>query len=128
VKVAMTDQPPSHPDFDTVMSAPHWGELLSLYNVYRDYMKHEDDLINQRASWHLLLQGFLFATFGVMGEWQTEGGTGFLHPRRYWILYGLIATAFLSHCSLPPAFWPQMPRSTSFTRTGRSCQVISAFH
>ncbi len=90
----MTDQPPSHPDFDTVMSAPHWGELLSLYNVYRDYMKHEDDLINQRASWHLLLQGFLFATFGVMGEWQTEGGTGFLHPRRYWILYGLIATGF----------------------------------
>jgi hypothetical protein len=84
-----------HQDFHSVLSTLHWEDLLSLYSVYRDYMKHEDDLINQRTSWHLLLQGFLFATFGVMGEWQTEGGAGFLHPQRYWILHGLIATGFL---------------------------------
>jgi hypothetical protein len=88
-------QSPPHRDFHTVMSTPHWEELLSLYYLYRDYMKHEDDLINQRSSWHLLLQGFLFATFGVLGEWQAEGGAGFLHSQRYWILYGIIGTGLL---------------------------------
>jgi hypothetical protein len=40
------------------------------YEIFRDYIKHEDDLINQRSTWHLLIQGFLFATLGVLGQWQ----------------------------------------------------------
>ena len=85
----------THADFHNILSTPHWEAFSGLYDLYRDYMKHEDDLINQRSSWHLLLQGFLFATFGVMGEWQAGDGKGFLHPQRYLILYGLIVMGFL---------------------------------
>jgi hypothetical protein len=85
----------THADFNTILSTPHWEELSGLYDRYRDYMKHEDDLINQRSSWHLLLQGFLFATFGVMGEWQAGDDKGFLHPQRFLILYGLVVMGFL---------------------------------
>ncbi len=83
-------------------AAPEFDPLKDLYGIYRDYMKHEDDLINQRSTWHLLIQGFLFATFGVMGEWQLEAAGGYLHSERpllVLILSGcglLIALAALS--------------------------------
>lgn len=32
-----------------------------LYSVFRDYIKHEDDLINYRLNWNFTIQGFLFA-------------------------------------------------------------------
>jgi len=69
--------------------------MKELYSIYRDYMKHEDDLINHRSTWHLLIQGFLFATFGVMGEWQPGDVTGFLLPQRLHlaILLASIGTA-----------------------------------
>lgn len=34
-----------------------------LYALYRDYLKHEDDLINNRLNWNLTIQGFLFAAY-----------------------------------------------------------------
>jgi hypothetical protein len=40
-------------------------DYLAIYNAYRDYLKHEDELINRRLSWNLTLQGFLFAVYGV---------------------------------------------------------------
>jgi len=36
---------------------------LKLYSAYRDYLKHEDDLINNRLSWNFTIQGFLFAAY-----------------------------------------------------------------
>ena len=66
--------------------------VRDLYSIYRDYMKHEDDLINQRSTWHLLIQGFLFATFGVMGEWQPESGAGFLNGHRLFLIMVLAST------------------------------------
>ncbi len=61
------------------------NRLKVLYDIYRDYMKHEDDLLNQRSTWHLLIQGFLFATLGVLGEWQTAT----LHFERENLVYVL---------------------------------------
>lgn len=45
---------------------PKWPKVEKLYQIYRDYLIHEDDLMNQRSTWHLLIQGFLFATFGAL--------------------------------------------------------------
>jgi ketosteroid isomerase-like protein len=41
-------------------------DWIQLYGVYRDYLKHEDELINRRLSWNLTLQGFLFAAYGLV--------------------------------------------------------------
>jgi hypothetical protein len=37
---------------------------LALYGAFRDYVKHEDDLINHRLNWNFTIQGFLFAAYG----------------------------------------------------------------
>ena len=39
-------------------------EEINIYNVYRDYIKHEDNLINYRTTWLITIQSFLLATFG----------------------------------------------------------------
>jgi hypothetical protein len=36
---------------------------LELYKLFRDYVKHEDDLINNRLNWNFTIQGFLFAAY-----------------------------------------------------------------
>lgn len=38
----------------------------NLYKEYRDYIKHEDALINQRLAWALTVQGFLFASYALV--------------------------------------------------------------
>jgi hypothetical protein len=38
---------------------------IQLYNIYRDYVKHEDNLINNRMTWLLSIHGFLYATYGL---------------------------------------------------------------
>jgi len=76
-------------DFTSCHGDPHWEKLQALYNVYRDYMKHEDDLLNQRSTWHLLIQGFLFTTLGVIGEWQNPLGADRLYMERGFLVYVL---------------------------------------
>ena len=39
---------------------------VKLYELYRDYVKHEDSLRGQRTGWLLTIQGFLFAALGVV--------------------------------------------------------------
>jgi hypothetical protein len=34
------------------------------YKLFRDYIEHEDSLINERLLWIINIQGFLFATYG----------------------------------------------------------------
>jgi hypothetical protein len=41
------------------------ADALQIYGAYRDYIKHEDELIHQRLSWNLTLQGFLFTAYGL---------------------------------------------------------------
>jgi hypothetical protein len=43
-----------------------------LYVLYRDYIKHEDELINARTSWMINIQSFLIATFGFSYQKKFE--------------------------------------------------------
>ncbi|MGK7880119.1 MAG: hypothetical protein AB4060_08465 [Crocosphaera sp.] len=36
---------------------------IELYKIYRDYIKHEDSLINNRLTWLLLAEGFFFTSY-----------------------------------------------------------------
>lgn len=72
------------------------ASLRRHYFIYRNYMKHEDDLLNQRSTWHLLIQGFLFGTLGVIGQWQLiTGGTDTLHSERYYLVFVISAVGLL---------------------------------
>ncbi|MDD2800022.1 MAG: hypothetical protein PHE96_01075 [Methylococcales bacterium] len=42
------------------------------YSLLRDYIKHEDDLINQRMTWLMSVQSFLIATFGFSYQKKFE--------------------------------------------------------
>jgi hypothetical protein len=39
-------------------------ELNELFSIYRRYIEHEDNLINQRVTWFLTSQAFLFTIYG----------------------------------------------------------------
>lgn len=39
---------------------------MTYYERVRDYVQHEDDLINSRLTWSLTIHGFLFATLGIL--------------------------------------------------------------
>ena len=43
---------------------PEIKDYFKCYELFRDYVKHEDELINKRLSWNLTLQGLLFAGYG----------------------------------------------------------------
>ena len=46
--------------------APDYNEkLVAHYRIFRDYLQHEDDLINHRSTWHHIIQGLLFTALGV---------------------------------------------------------------
>lgn len=38
---------------------------LETYDTFRKYVEHEDDLVNHRISWMLLVHGFLYAGYAV---------------------------------------------------------------
>jgi hypothetical protein len=40
----------------------------TIYSIYRDYIKHEDELIHRRLMSNIILQGFLFAAYGFSIE------------------------------------------------------------
>ena len=41
-------------------------EERELYTLYRDYIKHEDSLINNRVGWFIQLHSFLIASYGIL--------------------------------------------------------------
>lgn len=47
-------------------------QLDELFNLYRDYLKHEDGLINYRTTWLVSVQSFLIATFGLSYQKKFE--------------------------------------------------------
>jgi hypothetical protein len=53
-------------DFATLPAIQAPSDLLSLYGKFRDYLEHEDDLINSRLTWSLTVHGFLFASYGIL--------------------------------------------------------------
>jgi hypothetical protein len=44
-----------------------------LYSILRDYICHEDDLINQRTTWFTTIQNFTLVTFGYVYASKLEG-------------------------------------------------------
>jgi hypothetical protein len=70
--------------------------LQEMFCVYRDYIKFEHELQNHRSTWHLLMQGFLFATLGVIGEWQIgKEMPTHLVTEREWLPYILMSAGSL---------------------------------
>lgn len=47
-------------------------ELNRVYEIYRSYVVHEDDLISQRTNWLITVQSFLIATFGFSYQKKFE--------------------------------------------------------
>jgi hypothetical protein len=50
------------------------SEAIALYNVYRDYMKHEDTLMNVRMTWFLTTQAFLFSCYALLNQKRISAG------------------------------------------------------
>jgi hypothetical protein len=40
--------------------------ILQLFQIYRDYVKHEDGLINFRVTWFIATQAAIFAAYGFL--------------------------------------------------------------
>jgi len=57
------------------------------YKIFRDYVEHEDNLINNRLMWNITIQGFLFATYGFAVEKLVESP---INENRLFALRGLI--------------------------------------
>jgi hypothetical protein len=42
------------------------------YRLFREYVQHEDDLINHRSTWHNTIQGLLFTALAFALQWKPE--------------------------------------------------------
>ena len=47
-------------------------ESIKYFTLIREYMKHEDDLINNRTTWLNTIQSFLIAAFGITFQKSIE--------------------------------------------------------
>jgi hypothetical protein len=45
---------------------------IKIYALFRDYVKHEDALVNNRLTWILTIHGFLYATYGLTIQKRLE--------------------------------------------------------
>jgi hypothetical protein len=52
--------------------APSLTDYLAFYETFRNYVRHEDNLINNRLSWILTIHGFLYATYGFTLQKELE--------------------------------------------------------
>lgn len=60
------------------------------YKIFRDYIEHEDALIDKRLLWNINIQGFLFATFGFsvqkLAEVQAKQGSELTGAKSLYVL------------------------------------------
>jgi hypothetical protein len=47
-------------------------QAIKVYGLFRDYVKHEDGLVNNRLLWLLSIHGFLYATYGFTIQKKLE--------------------------------------------------------
>jgi hypothetical protein len=59
-----------------------------IYSIFREYIQHEDNLINQRTIWLMSVQSFLIATFGFSYQKKFE----------------IVSNALFKLKTFPPAF------------------------
>ena len=65
--------------------------IFQHFTIFRNYVDHEDDLINNRLLWNINIQGFLFATYGFslqkLAEVQMKQGTEIATTKAlYWLV------------------------------------------
>jgi hypothetical protein len=48
---------------------------LKSYDTFRKYIRHEDNLVNQRISWMLVIHGFLYAAYALTVQQNINIGT-----------------------------------------------------
>jgi len=58
-----------------------FAEAKDLYWIYRSYIQHEDDLINNRTTWLITIQSFLLATFGFSYQKWLEVFTRYIENK-----------------------------------------------
>jgi hypothetical protein len=51
-----------------------------LYTIYRNYIEHEDSLVNHRTTWLITIQSFLIATLGLTYQALLEPLSGKVEP------------------------------------------------
>lgn len=95
----MVDKNPPAADLRRTVSsptAPAKIDELSLYSIYLDYIRHENELINHRNTWFLAAQGFLLAGAGfvlqkgfvaVAETWGTPTLTGIFDAIKYLVMW-----------------------------------------
>jgi hypothetical protein len=84
-------------------SARDITQFLEIYKVFRDYEKHENELLNHRTSWLVTIQSVLIATFGFSFQKFFEVATradGSTHGRALivdfkWFLVSLAGVGIL---------------------------------
>jgi hypothetical protein len=52
------------------METPNGPTKCEYYDIYRKYRLAEQNLLNNRLTWNLTIQGFLFATYGLSSQKQ----------------------------------------------------------
>ncbi len=50
------------------------SDAIALFNVYRDYIKHENNLMNVRMTWFLTTQAFLFSSYALLNQKRISAG------------------------------------------------------
>jgi hypothetical protein len=50
------------------------SDAIALYNVYRDYIKQENTLMNVRMTWFLTTQAFLFSSYALLNQKRISAG------------------------------------------------------
>ncbi|MFM6831221.1 MAG: hypothetical protein ACKOVA_12955 [Novosphingobium sp.] len=87
------------------------SELENLYQIHRDYIIHEDGLINNRVGWFIQLHSFLLATYGI-------------------VLSSAVSTFFPDNGNVPEEVSKQIKTILSFVLSGITivgiCSAISA--
>jgi hypothetical protein len=73
-------------------------ESQRLYLIYRRYIMDEANLINARLTWLLTIQGFLFASYGLIASSERPWFHEALNVMRYLSVFGMAVSvvAFVS--------------------------------
>jgi hypothetical protein len=67
-------------------------QSIQIYTVFRQYLIHEDDLINQRTTWSLNIQAFIIVAFGLAFQNSINVAHDRLSDHEYGILILALAT------------------------------------
>jgi hypothetical protein len=79
-----------NPDNETAPAPDLWR----LFSIYRDYVEHEDSLINQRVTWFLATQALFFYIYGFFLLERIKPRAGGLSSFDFTDVQGLLKTPF----------------------------------